>query len=232
MKEMISRRTFLKVAGLGTVSIAAFGLTGCGGGGGGSSKSDPVTTVYRKVDINALLKMNETQVKAEMEKWPHVNNVFFPYTVAKKLQNTSQIDYDFIEMQFSIANKSSDKTVVFERCEDDYDKLEKQLEDSGITSLDELIRAGKTYESKDFQADKAELAVSYGCKVVSDPNNPLKGNKDLTATQLAPNETGIITLAMLVKTGWSSITVKYHPNFGDGAVYTFEVKPEDIEIEK
>ena len=37
MRERISRRSFLKAAGLGTVGITVFGLTGCGGGGGGST---------------------------------------------------------------------------------------------------------------------------------------------------------------------------------------------------
>ena len=36
MRELISRRSFLKAAGLGTVGITVFGLTGCSGGGGGS----------------------------------------------------------------------------------------------------------------------------------------------------------------------------------------------------
>ena len=33
MSEMISRRSFLKVAGISAMGVAAFGLTGCGGGG-------------------------------------------------------------------------------------------------------------------------------------------------------------------------------------------------------
>lgn len=37
MRELISRRSFLKAAGLSTVGITMFGLTGCGGGGGGST---------------------------------------------------------------------------------------------------------------------------------------------------------------------------------------------------
>lgn len=40
MRELIPRRAFLKAAGLGTVGVTVFGLTGCGGGsgsGGGAS---------------------------------------------------------------------------------------------------------------------------------------------------------------------------------------------------
>lgn len=53
MSEMISRRSFLKVAGVSVVGAAAFGLTGCGGGGG-SSSTDTVYGVITDEQLNRL----------------------------------------------------------------------------------------------------------------------------------------------------------------------------------
>ena len=54
MSEMISRRSFLKVAGISAVGVAAFGLTGCGGGGGGSSSTDTVYGVVTDEQLESL----------------------------------------------------------------------------------------------------------------------------------------------------------------------------------
>lgn len=54
MSEMISRRSFLKVAGVSVVGAAAFGLTGCGGGGGGSSSTDTVYGVITDEQLDRL----------------------------------------------------------------------------------------------------------------------------------------------------------------------------------
>lgn len=73
MSEMISRRSFLKVAGVSVVGAAAFGLTGCGGGGGGSSSTD---TVYGVITVNRLTDWVPgserffTADDAQKEHWP------------------------------------------------------------------------------------------------------------------------------------------------------------------
>ena len=216
MSEMISRRSFLKVAGLSTAGIAVFGLTGCGGGGGGSSA---VSTVYHVVDMNKFLQMSSEEKQAEMETWPQTNKVLFPCAGAEGNVNGA---YDVVEMTFSVINLSSDKTVKFEHSEDDYDNFMDAMEE-GEKTLEDAIEFAKKYESTDFQVNDAVVALSYGSKVKS------ATGVDTSVKELAAGESGVMTLVAVMKKGWSTLTFKYKPNFGDGEAFTFEIKPEDVE---
>ena len=84
-ERKISRRSFLKVAGVSVVGAAAFGLTGCGGGGG-SSSTDTVYGVITDEQLDRLgipevgdfSQLTNAQKETLAQIVPVCNGVWFP----------------------------------------------------------------------------------------------------------------------------------------------------------
>lgn len=237
MNEMISRRTFLKVAGLGTVSIAAFGLTGCGSSGSGSSSpTEKVYTIMTESELNKIKtivngqkdpsKWTAEQKKQVAQIIPCCNDVYFPLVdVGDTPDDNKGTGLSMVTVAFEVINDSA-QPIKFERSVQDFQiafrTLAGKVHDADSLK-DAIAEAKENYGSKQFASDDAQFITSYGI---------LFGNSD-TATAIPPKQGdttqgGVIIAVMLVKQGWTKLNVSFAPNFASGETFRFEVSRNDI----
>lgn len=232
MNEMISRRTFLKVAGLGTVSIAAFGLTGCGGSSSGSSS--PTEKVYKKLTDNDMNQVGfdkgtdfDQLTPAQKEKLkqvvPYSNDVYFPLVdVADVPDDDKGTGLSMVTVGFEVMNDSA-QPIKFERSVQDFQiafgTLASKVHDADSLK-DAIAEANENYGSKQFASNDAQLVVSYGV---------IPGDSSDAAKEIPAKQDGIIVAVMLVKQGWTKLNVNFTPNFASGKTFRFEVSRADVD---
>ena len=225
MSEMISRRSFLKVAGLSTAGIAVFGLTGCGGGGGGNSDT---IVVHRKIDLTGMTEDERYNIIAE--KFPNVGGIYFGYTNAKE-QNSGTVDgraLELLTIGFTVGNGSTEgKTVNLEHSGNEFiGDMNSYMSQVGTKPLDEIVaEVNAKYQTEQFEVEGTNVlaTIVVGYKVSEGSQTVV----DNDVTELKPNEGGMLCLNMLVESGWNQLKVKYTPNFG-GGTFTFVVEPSDF----
>ena len=247
MSEMISRRSFLKVAGISAVGVAAFGLTGCGGGGGGSSSTDTVYGVVTNEQLESLgipevddfSKLTDKQKEALAKIVPACKNVWFPLHDVSSVTAPSSVPLDqvigenneIIVLKYGVINQSTSVTVNFERSKAEFVnerakilKAVKEAEDKTQTA----------YQSKDFTVKydgKAQPAISCGYAytgVSGEGTVPV----NLSATSVAPKGQGMMEVYAIVPKGWSTLDVTYTPNFDKGTTFKYRVKSTDVDVDE
>lgn len=246
MSEMISRRSFLKVAGISAVGVAAFGLTGCGGGGGGSSSTD---TVYGVVtgeqlvslgipEVDDFSKLTDKQKEALAKIVPACKNVWFPLHDVSSVTAPSSVPLDqiigenneIIFLEYGVINQSTSMTVNFERSEAEFGSELTRILNVVMEAED---KTKTEYQSKDFTVKydgKAQPAISCGYAYTGEfgegavPDN-------LSATGVAPKGQGVMEVYAIVPKGWSTLDVTYTPNFDKGTTFKYRVKSTDVDVD-
>lgn len=244
MSEMISRRSFLKVAGISAVGVAAFGLTGCGGGGGGSSSTDTVYGVVTDEQLKSLgipevgdfSQLEDKQKEALAKIVPACKNVWFPLDDVSSVTAPSSVplgqsigeNNEIILLEYGVINQSTSVAVNFERSKAEFG--------SGMTSILNAVMEAEdktktVYQSKDFTVKydgKAQPAIScgYAYTGASGENAVLV---DLSATSVAPKGQGVMEVYAIVPKGWSTLDVTYTPNFDKGTTFKYRVKSTDVD---
>ena len=246
MSEMISRRSFLKVAGISAVGVAAFGLTGCGGGGGGSSSTDTVYGVVTNEHLESLgipevddfSKLTDKQKEALAKIVPACKNVWFPLEDVSSVTAPSSVplgqiigeNNEIIVLEYVVINQSTSVTVNFERSKAEFG--------SGMTKILNAVMEAEdktktVYQSKDFTVKydgKAQPAISCGYAYTgasgegAAPVNP-------SATSVAPKGQGVMEVYAIVPKGWSTLDVTYTPNFDKGTTFKYRVKSTDVDVD-
>ena len=246
MSEMISRRSFLKVAGISAVGVAAFGLTGCGGGGGGSSSTDTVYGVVTDEQLKSLgipevsdfSKLTDKQKEALAKIVPACKNVWFPLDDVSSVTAPSSVPLDkvigenneIIVLEYGVINQSTSVTVTFERSKAEFG--------SGMTSILKAVMEAEdktktVYQSKDFTVKydgKAQPAISCGYAytgVSGEGTVPF----NLSATSVAPKGQGMMEVYAIVPKDWSTLDVTYTPNFDKGTTFKYRVKSTDVDVD-
>lgn len=246
MSEMISRRSFLKVAGISAVGVAAFGLTGCGGGGGGSSSTD---TVYGVVtgeqlvslgipEVDDFSKLTDKQKEALAKIVPACKNVWFPLDDVSSVTAPSNVPLDqiigenneIIFLEYGVINQSTSVAVNFERSKAEFGSGMTKILNAVMKAEDKTKTA---YQSKDFTVKydgKAQPAISCGYAytgVSGEGTVPV----NLSATSVAPKGQGMMEVYAIVPKGWSTLDVTYTPNFDKGTTFKYRVKSTDVDVD-
>ena len=244
MSEMISRRSFLKVAGISAVGVAAFGLTGCGGGGGGSSSTD---TVYGGVtgkqlvslgipEVDDFSKLTDKQKEALAKIVPACKNVWFPLEDVSSVTAPSSVplgqiigeNNEIIVLKYGVINQSTSVTVNFERSKAEFVNERTDILTAVMGAKD---KTKTTYQSKDFTVKydgKAQPAISCGYAytgVSGEGTVPV----NLSATSVAPKGQGMMEVYAIVPKDWSTLDVTYTPNFDKGTTFKYRVKSTDVD---
>lgn len=244
MSEMISRRSFLKVAGISAVGVAAFGLTGCGGGGGGSSSTDTVYGVVTNEQLDRLgipeevdfSQLTDKQKEALAKIVPACKNVWFPLedvsgVTAPSSAPLGQIigeNNEIIVLEYVVINQSTSVTVNFERSKFEFGNERAKILKAVMEAEDKTKTA---YQSKDFTVKydgKAQPAISCGYAytgVSGEGTVPV----NLSATSVAPKGQGMMEVYAIVPKGWSTLDVTYTPNFDKGTTFKYRVKSTDVD---
>ena len=246
MSEMISRRSFLKVAGISAVGVAAFGLTGCGGGGGGSSSTDTVYGVVTDEQLNSLgipevgdfSQLTDKKKEALAKIVPACKNVWFPLEDVSSVTAPSSVplgqiigeNNEIIVLEYGVINQSTNMTVKFERS-----KAEFLI---GLGSILTVVMQAKDktkteYQSKDFTVKydgKAQPAISYGYAYTGASGEGAVLVKP-SATGVAPTGQGVMKVYAIVPKDWSTLDVTYTPNFDKGTTFKYRVKRTDVGVD-
>lgn len=242
MSEMISRRSFLKVAGISAVGVAAFGLTGCGGGGGGSSSTDTVYGVVTNEQLKSLgipeevdfSQLTNTQKEALAKIVPACKNVWFPLEDVSSVTAPSSVplgqvigeNNEIIVLEYVVINQSTSVTVNFERSKAEFGSGLASI----LTAVMEAEDKTKTaYQSKDFTVKydgKAQPAISCGFAFGEGA-----ARENLSATSVAPKGQGVMEVYAIVPKGWSTLDVTYTPNFDKGTTFKYRVKSTDVDVD-
>ena len=244
MSEMISRRSFLKVAGISAMGVAAFGLTGCGGGGGGSSSTDTVYGVVTDEQLKSLgipevsdfSKLTDKQKEALAKIVPACKNVWFPLDVVSSVTAPSGVQLgqiigennEIIVLEYGVINQSTSMTVNFERSKTKFGSELTSIRNAVMEAEDKTKTA---YQSKDFTVKydgKAQPAIScgYAYTGVSGEGTVLI---NLAASSVAPKGQGMMEVYAIVPKGWSTLDVTYTPNFDKGTTFKYRVKSTDVD---
>lgn len=246
MSEMISRRSFLKVAGISAVGVAAFGLTGCGGGGGGSSSTDTVYGVVTDEQLDSLgipevsnfSQLTDEQKEALAKIVPACKNVWFPLHDVSSVTAPSRVPLDqiigenneIIVLEYGVINQSTSMTVNFERSKIEFGNERAKILDAVMKAKDKTQTA---YQSKDFTVKydgKAQPAISCGYAytgVSGEGTVPV----NLSATSVAPKGQGMMEVYAIVPKDWSTLDVTYTPNFDKGTTFKYRVKSTDVDVD-
>lgn len=244
MSEMISRRSFLKVAGISAVGVAAFGLTGCGGGGG-SSSTDTVYGVVTNEQLKSLgipeevdfSQLTDKQKEALAKIVPACKNVWFPLEDVSSVTAPSSVPLgqvigeknEIVALEYVVINQSTSVTVNFERSKADIK--------NGLNSILAAVMGAEDktkteYQSKDFTVKcdgKAQPAISCGFALGASGEGAAREN--LSATSVAPKGQGIMEVYAIVPKGWSTLDVTYTPNFDKGTTFKYRVKSTDVDVD-
>lgn len=206
MSEMISRRSFLKVAGVSVVGAAAFGLTGCGGGGGGGST--PTGIVYGKT------------TSTNINDWPKCDGVYFPCCSTVKMDETDDETetltakgkkLETLGVAFYVMNSAnSGKTVTFEHA------LSQIMNDDD--DQEEELQGSEQFVNIKVDGTAAEEFCSVGALMNSTANPGAMSVKDVV-----PGQSGIMILMLKAPAGWNNVEFDYHPNFEPTQTYHFKV---------
>lgn len=244
MSEMISRRSFLKVAGISAMGVAAFGLTGCGGGGGGSSSTDTVYGVVTGKQLGSLgipevddfSKLTDEQKEALAKIVPACKNVWFPLDDVSSVTAPSSVPLDqiigenneIIFLEYGVINQSTSMTVNFERSKAEFGRELTKILNAVMEAEDKTKTA---YQSKDFTVKydgKAQPAISCGYAYTGASGegavlvNP-------SAPSVASKGQGVMEVYAIVPKGWSTLDVTYTPNFDKGTTFKYRVKSTDVD---
>lgn len=242
MSEMISRRSFLKVAGISAVGVAAFGLTGCGGGGGGSSSTDTVYGVVTDEQLKSLgipeevdfSQLTDKQKEALAKIVPACKNVWFPLEDVSSVTAPSSVplgqvigeNNEIIVLEYVVINQSTSVTVNFERSKAEFG--------SGLNSILTAVMGAEdktktAYQSKDFTVKydgKAQPAISCGFAFGEGA-----ARENPSATSVAPKGQGVMEVYAIVPKGWSTLDVTYTPNFDKDTTFKYRVKSTDVDVD-
>lgn len=246
MSEMISRRSFLKVAGISAVGVAAFGLTGCGGGGGGSSSTDTVYGVVTDKQLKSLgipevsnfSQLTDEQKEALAKIVPACKNVWFPLHDVSGVTAPSGVQLgqiigennEIIVLEYGVINQSTSMTVNFERSKTKFGSELTSIRNAVMEAEDKTKTA---YQSKDFTVKydgKAQPAISCGYAytgVSGEGTVPV----NLSATSVAPKGQGMMEVYAIVPKDWSTLDVTYTPNFDKGTTFKYRVKSTDVDVD-
>lgn len=243
MSEMISRRSFLKVAGISAMGVAAFGLTGCGGGGGGSSSTDTVYGVVTDKQLKSLgipevgdfSQLTDKQKEALAKIVPACKNVWFPLDDVSRVTAPSSVspgqsigeNNEIILLEYSVINQSTSVTVNFERSKFELGNERAKILKAVMGAKDKTQTA---YQSKDFTVKydgKAQPAISCGYAYTGASG---KGAAPVNPS-VAPKGQGIMEVYAIVPKGWSTLDVTYTPNFDKGTTFKYRVKSTDVDVD-
>ena len=246
MSEMISRRSFLKVAGISAVGVAAFGLTGCGGGGGGSSSTDTVYGVVTDEQLDSLgipevsnfSQLTDEQKEALAKIVPACKNVWFPLHDVSSVTAPSGVPLDqiigenneIIVLEYGVINQSTSMTVNFERSKIEFGNERAKILDAVMKAKDKTQTA---YQSKDFTVKydgKAQPAISCGYAYTG-VSGKGAAHVNPSATSVAPKGQGMMEVYAIVPKGWSTLDVTYTPNFDKGTTFKYRVKSTDVDVD-
>lgn len=243
MSEMISRRSFLKVAGISAMGVAAFGLTGCGGG---SSSTDTVYGVVTDKQLKSLgipevgdfSQLEDKQKEALAKIVPACKNVWFPLDDVSRVTAPSSVspgqsigeNNEIILLEYRVINQSTSVTVNFERSKFELGNERAKILKAVMEAEDKTKTA---YQSKDFTVKydgKAQPAISCGYAYTGafgEGAVPV----NLSATSVAPKGQGMMEVYAIVPKGWSTLDVTYTPNFDKGTTFKYRVKSTDVDVD-
>lgn len=252
MSEMISRRSFLKVAGISAVGVAAFGLTGCGGGGGGSSSTDTVYGMVTNAQLDNLgigdgldfSELTEKQKEGLAKIVPACKNVWFPLDDVSALSSETELskdqeeqlgqiigaNNDIIILEYGVINQSTSVTVNFERSKTEFQNGMQQILMAVATAEDKTKTA---YQSKDFTVKydgKVQPAISCGYASTGESGEGAV-SENYSATSVAPKGQGVMKVYAIVPKGWSTLDVTYTPSFDKGTTFKYRVKSTDVDVD-
>lgn len=246
MSEMISRRSFLKVAGVSVVGAAAFGLTGCGGGGGGSSSTDTVYGVITDEQLDRLgipevsdfSQLTNAQKETLAQIVPVCNGVWFPLDDVSSVTAPSNVllnqvigeNNEFVVLTYTVINQSTNETVTFERSTT---KFRSSLYDIMTAVAEAEDKTATAYQSKDFTVKydgKTQPAISCGY-VYTGKSGEGAVSENYSATSVTPKGQGAIKVYAIVPKGWSTLDVTYTPNIDKSKTFKYRVKSTDVDID-
>ena len=201
MSNQISRRAFLKCAGVSAAAVGASGLlTGC--------KTNGSSTV---VDV----KVGDT-----VKNW---NNLGVQLSSVFKLtQDPGQAGYEYIGVRVTAVNRSKNDTFVIGA--QGIDAINAAYPVPPLTNVDANFQA-MAAATPDFVASCDGQSVACSANV-SLYNSNSQSFSD--AESLPPQGSGYVVLMLMVPTGWQQIQVTYMPTFVEDKTLTFIMNAADV----
>lgn len=205
MSNKISRRTFLKAAGVSAAAVGAAAMLG------GCS----VTKAGASVEV---------KVGDKISNW---NNLAVQLSSVFNLPATPDVEgYEYVAILVTAANLSTDKTYAIgaqniEEIDAAYPLTDEATKDANIVGYFHALSAATT----DFSAVCDGQEVESGA-YVNLYDSTTKTFSD--SPNMPPRTSAYIELVCTVPTGWQELAVTYTPTFVEDRTLTFIMKSSDI----
>lgn len=204
----ISRRSFLKYVGAGTLAVASSAvLGGCSGGkpSTGGNGSEPLRPWMTPNGMG----LDESRFSRS---FPTYYIIFQNVTNKPSESDKTEMDlehYDALTMSFFVTNQSSNEI-----------SLEMTYDQGYLPSYDLYLHLDGKHNSKSMKVknDGADVAVTSITFM----------HDDMERGPLEAGGNGTITLSALVPKGWQTIDIEYTPPFDPAHPVKFKVYPQDV----
>lgn len=203
MAHNVSRRDFMKCAGVTVLAVAAGGLlAGCGGGGNNNgstipSKTDSTFTTGEKGKVTV-------QLKGYQEGW----GTRLDGTISRIIKGTTGVTW--IAVTVTITNNSEQYVNMGNTFED----LIQTLASGDYKNIDRIKN-----EDFDVYTDRGSKVYHGDVGYQIDKT----GMPDFCKDKLAPGETGYVKLYCITPSNWQTMDIKYTPSFTKGQSTTFRL---------
>ena len=201
MSTKISRRSFLKCAGVSAAAVGAAGMLG-------GCKSNGDDTVV------------EVKVGDKVSNW---NNLGVQLTSLFQLTSSpAQAGYEYIGVLVTMVNRSKDTT--FNIGAQNLAEINAAYPVPPLENVDANFHA-LAAASTDFSASCDGQSVECGA-YISLYNKNSQSFSD--STNLPPQGSGYLQLMLMVPTGWTQVEVTYMPTFAPEKTLTFIMTSADV----
>ncbi len=205
MAYNVSRRDFMKCAGVTVLAVAAGGLlTGCSGGGNNDgntipSKTDATFTTNEKGTVTV-------QLKGYQDGWGTQTDGMISKIIA------GNTDVTWVSATVEITNKSEQSINMGNTLQDLLGTLAGMVVSGDYKNIDRI-------KNEDFDVYTDRGSKVYHGDVGYQSNET--GMTDFSKDKLEAGKTGYVKLYCIAPSNWKTMSIKYSPSFAKGQSTTF-----------